>query len=113
MRAKPNNATDFTVTLPTSLVEKVVKLARDRGVTADVLTRLALEGIANFKVKYHDLNTPLQMGKYRGELTETVIRCAPDYVTWAVNNIPGFELSPEAADLLKEISRVSPLVDES
>lgn len=45
----------------------------------------------------------LSFGKYKHQLVEAVIIKDPKYILWALNAIEGFDLQPDADDLLRDM----------
>lgn len=91
-----------TVQLPVAMLETLGAMAKKSGVDISTLVRVSLHNLAK-RGSYYDLSTKMLFGKYASETLETVIRCDPGYINWAMKNVDGFEVSEAGLNLLSEI----------
>ncbi len=52
--------------------------------------------------KVRGLQSVLTFGTYAGDTVVEVIKDAPDYIEWCIDNVEGFELDEEATDALNQ-----------
>lgn len=90
------------ITLEPGVSEVLNAMSVSRGVDVQTLVRVALRNLVQ-RSSFYGTETRLSFGKYRGESMETVIRCDPGYVSWALKTFEGMQLSIPALDLLNEI----------
>ena len=91
-----------TIELPAALYEQACYDLARRGTTLDEYVRLKLKGMTARKW-FYGLKDTFTFGKYRGETVENVIRGDPEYCIWALKTVDGFDLHPEALELLTDM----------
>jgi hypothetical protein len=90
------------VRVPRELYDEVMPLLNQRGLSLSDFVRASLRAIP-VRMMVYSLSTPLQVGKYRGETLDTVIRMNPKYVQWMLNNTDIFKVDADGYALLTEL----------
>jgi hypothetical protein len=97
-----DDTVQVTLTLPADLWAKTAPLLSQRGLELSDFLRASLRTLPERKLVY-GLQMALQLGKYKGEVLETIIRLDPTYIQWMIKNVERFAISEQAFDLLDEL----------
>jgi hypothetical protein len=100
MGKRPNTATD-TVTLPQDVYDQLITRLQEKGLTLSDFVRMNARSFIRMPPVFN-LDTKVTFGKFSGETMENVIRLAPSYVVWCMENIAGFAIGPDALKMLSD-----------
>lgn len=106
---KPENMTRVVVRLPPSLLGDLEPILAARELTIDKVIRLYLRSLVTTSKRTGAIGLADEMpiGKFKGEPLETVIRAEPKYVEWLLGKVETFRVTPDALDLIDELTGFS------
>jgi hypothetical protein len=93
----------MNILLSEELGSKLLEMARVREAPVEDIIRVALQSLTGSIVLYA-LDDKIGFGKYAQETVETIIRCDPRYILWAITNTERFRLGRAAMALFEEIT---------
>ena len=104
-KSKPKSTTarmefaKVTVKLPLALHAQLLAQAEERNTDISTLVRMGLYNLSR-RPRLYTLASVVGFGKYRDESMESVIRCDPGYIHWAVRVVESFNLDTNCKQLL-------------
>ncbi len=104
----PSGLSEITlkIRVKTKLAERLEPILTDRGMTLDQAVSLYLRGMVNGSERSRAIRLADEMplGKYRGEIVETIVRGEPGYVRFLFG-CENIRFDPEVYALVEEIEK--------